>query len=118
MQPRAGIDGLSIGYIARDFINRIKADDPKRRLKRIDIIEVSPVVWPSNGQARISGVKSLDDLTERDFEGILCNAGYSKKAAKTIISSGFRALQKDTGSYDLTKLKDVIDSGIQLLTRH
>lgn len=120
MQPRAGIDGLSIGYVAREFVNGVKSGDPKRRLKRIDLVEVSPVTWPANGKARVSSIKSLDDLTERDFEALLCNGGYSKKAAKTIISSGFRALQlqKDNDPYDLTELKAAIDSGINLLTRH
>jgi HK97 family phage prohead protease len=115
MQPRPGIDGLSIGYIAQDFVNRVKTTDPKRRLKRIDLVEISPVTFPANGRARISAIKSIEELDERDFETLLCNGGYTKKAAKTIISSGFRALQKEDGSYDLAELKGVIAAGIEQL---
>lgn len=115
MQPRPGIDGLSIGYIAKDYISRTRPEDPKRRLKRIDLVEISPVTFPANGRARISAIKSIEELSERDFEILLCNAGYTKKAAKTIISSGFRALQKDDGTYDLAELKGVIAAGIEQL---
>ncbi|MFZ2171389.1 MAG: HK97 family phage prohead protease [Methylococcaceae bacterium] len=115
MQPRPAIDGLSIGYIAREFVNRTKPGDPNRRLKRIDLIEISPVTWPANDKARLTGIKTLDETNERDFENLLCNLGYTKKAAKTIISSGFKALQKADGSYDLEELKGAIAAGIRQL---
>jgi uncharacterized protein len=118
MQPRPAIDGLSIGYIAREFANRIKPGDPTRRLKRIDLVEISPVTFPANDKARVHGVKSIEEINERDFENVLCGLGFGKKAAKTIVSSGFKALQKDDGSYDLAELKGVIDAGINQLTRH
>jgi len=44
-----------------------------------------------------------------------CNLGYSKRQAKTIISSGFRALSKDTDSYDFEGLQTVIQSAIKQL---
>ena len=52
MTPRPAIDGLSIGYIAKDWEARSKPDDPRRRLKRIDLVEISPVTVPANGKAR------------------------------------------------------------------
>lgn len=115
MQPRPAIDGLSIGYIAREFSNRSKPEDPRRRLKRLDLGEISVVSFPGNDKARVASIKCVNELNERDFENILCNAGYTKRAAKTIISSGFRALQKDDASYDLAELKGAIAAGIEQL---
>ncbi|MDD5268411.1 MAG: HK97 family phage prohead protease [Methylococcales bacterium] len=115
MQPRPAIDGLSIGYIAREFINRTKPGDPNRRLKRIDLVEISPVVFPANDKARVQGVKSIDEVNEREFENFLCNFGYTRKAAKTIVAHGLKALQKDDGTYDLAELKGAIDTGIRQL---
>ncbi len=117
MQPRPAIDGLSIGYIAREFSHRVKPGDPNRRLKRIDLIEISPVTFPANPKAIITGVKaSIDEVSEREFENFLFNVGgYTRKAAKTIVAHGLKALQKDDSSCDLAELKRVIDSGIRQL---
>jgi len=115
MQPRPALSGLSIGYITKEFIPKSKADDPKRRLTRIDLVEISPVTFAANNLARVGAIKSLDDVSERDFETALCNIGYSKRQAKTIISSGFRALSKESDSYDFAGLQAVIQSAIKQL---
>ena len=52
MKPRPAIDGLSIGYIAKEAEPRSKPEDPRRRLKRIDLVEISPVTFPMNRMAR------------------------------------------------------------------
>lgn len=73
MAPRPGIDGLSIGYIAKESIPRSQPEDPKRRLKRIDLIEISPVTRPANGKARVTGIKSIEDLaTLSEIEEAIC----------------------------------------------
>lgn len=75
MTPRAAIDGLSIGYIAKEWEPASKPSEPKRRLKRIDLVEISPVTFPANGKARVGGVKSIEDLaTVREIEEFLCDA--------------------------------------------
>ncbi len=88
MAPRPAIDGLSIGYIAKESIPRSQPEDPKRRLKRIDLIEISPVTRPANGKARVTGIKSIEDLaTLSEIEGYLREAGgFSRTEAKTLIA--------------------------------
>jgi Escherichia/Staphylococcus phage prohead protease len=87
------LDGLSIGF-------RLKAGDYEesdefggdRVIKRVDwLAEVSPVVFPADGKARIDlgSVKSeLEHLkTVRDFEYFLRDAGgFSKGLAGAIVS--------------------------------
>ena len=88
MKPRPAIDGLSIGYIAKEVIPRTKSGDPRRTLKRIELIETSPVTFPANGLARVSDVKSIEQLdTITDIERHLRNAcGMSKSEAVTLVS--------------------------------
>jgi HK97 family phage prohead protease len=88
MQPRPAIDGLSIGYIAKEVEPRTSPDQPRRRIKRIDLVEISPVTRPMNGKARVSSVKSIEELTALDdVERYLRDAGgFSRTEAKALIS--------------------------------
>lgn len=91
MEPRPAISGLSVGYVATDYVMGQKAGEPRRTLNKVDLFEVSFVTTPANDKARIDGVKS--GLTEREFENWLVrDAGFSAREAKTIISSGFKSL--------------------------
>ena len=86
MGPRPAIDGLSIGYIPKEFEPRSKPEEPKRKIKRIDLVEISVVSFPANRAARIDGVKSIADIaTIRDVEEFLIDGGMSKKAACALI---------------------------------
>lgn len=91
MQPRPAITGLSIGYIAKDWSPRSKPEDPRRTLKKIDLIETSLVTFPANPKARISSVKSA--VTEREIEAVLREAGLSRAEAKALIAGGFKSLR-------------------------
>ena len=109
MSPRPAIDGMSIGYIAKEWEPRTKPEDPKRRLKRIDLVEVSLVTRPANGKARVSSVKS--DMTERDFERLLTrDAGLSRSEAQVVINQGFKSLiaMRDAGSSELAELFEAV----------
>lgn len=91
MDPRPAINGLSIGYIAKEFAQRSKPEEPRRTLKKVDLMEVSLVTFPANGKARISAVKSMD--TERDIERwLMQDAGLSRREARVVINSGFKSL--------------------------
>ena len=109
MSPRPAIDGMSIGYIAKEWEPRSKPEDPKRKLKRIDLIEVSMVTRPANGKARVESVKS--DWTERDFERLLTrDAGLSRSEALVVINQGFKSLiaMRDAGSAELAELYEAV----------
>jgi HK97 family phage prohead protease len=89
------LDGLSIGYIAQSVDYGKKPTDPVRTLKAVDLVEVSIVTFPANGDARIDAVKSAAGVTEREFERILRDAGFSRDEAKSVIADGYRALKRD-----------------------
>ena len=79
------ISGLSIGYRPVEFEMRAKPDDPRRRLKSVDLVEVSIVGRPANGKARVGQVKSAEEIiTIRELEDALRDAGYSKSDALAI----------------------------------
>lgn len=87
MAPRPAIDGLSIGYIPKEIVPRSKPEEPRRRLKRIDLVEISPVTFPANGKARVASVKSIEEIeTLRQAEEFLCAKGCSKSEALALIS--------------------------------
>lgn len=117
MTPRPAISGLSIGYYAREFEYGGKNDAFDRLLKKIDLVEISVVTFPANGKARIGSVKSVVDMTEREFERILRDVGFSQREAKTVISRGFKAIKADgdAGSDELNELRLLIDRNINTL---
>jgi HK97 family phage prohead protease len=119
MSPRPAIDGMSIGYIAKEWEPRSKPEDPKRRLKRIDLIEVSLVTRPANTKARVSAVKG-DEMTERDFERLLTrDAGLSRSEALVVINQGFKSLiaMRDAGSSELAELAQALKAREQHIPR-
>lgn len=117
MQPRPAITGLSIGYITREAKNRSNPSEPKRLLKRIDLVEISPVTFPSNNLSRISGVKSAKDMTEREFEHLLRDvAGLTLREAKTVISYGFKKvlIERDADSTELIHMAALIERNTKI----
>ena len=116
MSPRPAIDGLSIGYIAKESIPRSQPEDPKRRLKRIDLVEVSLVTRPANGKARITGVKALEEIvTLADAERYLRDAcGLSKSAAVALVSRIKGARRSE--SAELDELAEMLRRNTQVLT--
>lgn len=118
MSPRPAIDGMSIGYIAKEWEPRSKPEDPKRKIKRIDLIEVSIVTRPANGKARVESVKN--DWTERDFERLLTrDAGLSRSDALVVINQGFKSLiaMRDAGSSELAELAQALKAREQHIPR-
>lgn len=95
MTPRPAINGLSIGYIPKEWEMRSKPEDPRRKLKRIDLVEISPVTFPANGRARVDSVKSA--LTIRDAERALREVGFSLRDAKAILAEGYKAMPQRDG---------------------
>lgn len=109
MKPRPAINGLSIGYIAKKYTMRSKAEEPRRRLHEVELMEVSLVTFPANGKARVTSVKSAD-FTERDFEQLMQDAGLSRSEARVVINHGFKSLiaMRDAGSSELATLANAL----------
>jgi HK97 family phage prohead protease len=64
MTPRPALDGLSIGYRAKEFDLHKAGSGPngaRRTLKSVDLVEVSLVTFPADSRARITGVKSYSE---------------------------------------------------------
>ena len=116
MQPRPALDGLSIGYVAKEAEPRSKSEDPRRLLKRIDVIEVSPVTFPANRKARVQSVKSAEDFSSiSDIEDYLRDVGgFSIRESKTIISGikshSLRDASGEPGPRDAGELKSVMEA--------
>jgi HK97 family phage prohead protease len=101
MEPRPAINGLSIGYRAKEWSVRTKPDEPRRTLKSVELMEVSIVTMPANPKARITGVKSFPTI--REFEDFLRDAGgFSRAQAKHIAGKGFTSIEamRDAGDDD------------------
>ncbi|CAH1658670.1 Phage prohead protease, HK97 family [Hyphomicrobiales bacterium] len=68
MKPRPAIDGLSIGFIPKEWAMRARPEEPRRTLKSVELLEISLVTFPSNPKARVHSVKSLDGHVCRAIE--------------------------------------------------
>ncbi len=74
MTPRPALNGLSIGFRAKDF-ELHKSGPIKRTLKAVDLVEVSICTFPADKLARIASVKSwLEDETPVVDEAALAKA--------------------------------------------
>ena len=86
------LKAVSIGY-------RIESkgyDDAGRRLlKQVDLMEISVVTYPANPEATIDRVKSIKDMTVKEFEDCLRDAGLSRREARAVIADGYKGLVCD-----------------------
>jgi HK97 family phage prohead protease len=87
------VDGLSIGF--RIAEGGAEFDDKRRirRLKEIELLEVSVVALPANERARTTAVKSISPemvTTKRELENALRDAGFSNSFA-AYVAAGWQA---------------------------
>lgn len=96
------LDGLSIGYRAKEFVLGTKPTEPYRTIKKLDLMEVSVVLFGMNDKALVEQVKSadIDGLeTLSDVEKLLREAGgFSRKNATAIVSRMARIAQREAGA--------------------
>jgi phage head maturation protease len=57
---------------------RSNADEPRRTLEEVRLMEVSLVTFPANDKARVLGVKN--EITIRTAERALREAGFSQRS--------------------------------------
>jgi HK97 family phage prohead protease len=114
MTPRPAINGLSIGYVAKEWSVRSRPEEPRRTLKKVDLMEVSIVTMPANPKARVTQVKSG---SIRQFEAFLRDAGgFSAAQAKAIASSGFKSIEAMRDAGDGQELEGSIERLLGTLT--
>ena len=83
------INGLSIGFMSKEWA--YDRETEVRTLTAIDLWEVSLVTFPANEKARVTNVKSADELaTPKDAEKALRDAGFSKSDATAFVSRVMR----------------------------
>ena len=88
------LDGLSIGYRVLEA-GSDRSSEAIRRLKKVDLREISVVLFPMNEEATISSVKANVLPTEREFQRWLQrDAQLSRSEAAHVIKHGFLSLLK------------------------
>lgn len=100
------ISGLSIGFMTKQSQYDEKTEI--RTLTEVDIWEVSLVTFPANTKARVTHVKSVDDLqTLKDAERILRDSGFSKQDALAFVSR-VKTLSSRSDSDEMGELKTAL----------
>lgn len=93
------LNGLSIGFVSKQWAYDRESDI--RTLTEVDLWEVSLVTFPANSKARITNVKSADELAApKDAERILRDAGFSKQDATAFVSRVMRMGEQRSESAD------------------
>lgn len=86
LMKMGALTGLSIGYRVRDdSYDRVSG---VRTIKKLDLVEVSPVTFPMNDASRVSSAKRIETLESlSDIERHLRDAcGLSKSEATALVS--------------------------------
>ena len=95
------LNGLSIGFMSKQWAYDRETD--VRTLTEIDLWEVSLVTFPANGKARVTNVKSAEDIAApKDAERILRDAGFSKADATAFVSRVMRLAEERSDSAQST----------------
>lgn len=109
------VNGLSIGFRVPE--NGFTVDEKRntRRLKEIELLEVSVVALPANDKARTQHVKEYSPemvRTKRDLENALRDAGFSKSLAAYIVAGWQPPVLRDAGAESLKELLNSIRSNV------
>jgi HK97 family phage prohead protease len=95
-----GPKGLSIGYSVKDSELEEFQGGTVRRLKEVELFEVSVVGYAMNPKADVTAVKSMTDadgrlLSKREVEKILRESGLSKRQSQAFIAKGYEGIERD-----------------------
>jgi HK97 family phage prohead protease len=97
------LNGLSIGFMTKQSQYDEKTEI--RTLTELEIWETSIVTFPANTKARVTQVKSTDEInTLKDAERVLRDSGFSKQDAITFVSR-VKTLSSRSDSDDVGELK-------------
>jgi HK97 family phage prohead protease len=93
---RGAVRGLSIGF--RTLEDEVDRKTGVRKLKKVELWEISLVTIPMLKEAQVFGVKSdMLNFNPREIEGGLRDAGLSRKDAATAMSYFRKTLLRDAG---------------------
>lgn len=122
MLKAGALQGLSIGY--REI--KVEPDGNNRRLRELDLAEISIVSFPANRRARVESVKSErmeefarrlrdgDPLPVKEFEDILREAGVPKAMAVQIASVGYaKAIRSESEGKASTETLSALKEALQ-----
>lgn len=118
MQMKA-ISGLSIGFMTRE--DSFDQKTGIRSIKKADLWECSVVTFPMNDQARISAVKTIEEIGDLNgAESYLREVGgVSRSEAKAIVSRLFAIARREVGqseaSADLKAITTLLEKRKALL---
>ena len=106
-----GPKGLSIGYRVVESDMEEFDGGSVRRIKEVELFEVSVVGYAMNEQAFVTAVKSMTDdegriLSKREVEEVLRDAGLSRKKAKAFIAGGYDSICPDDKKDNETNQSD------------
>lgn len=108
------LNGLSIGFMTKQ--SEYDEKSQIRKLTEVEIWETSIVTFPANTSARVTHVKSADDLaTPKDAERILRDSGFSKADATTFVSCVMRMGEQRSDSADSTTETKAAEKLLRLL---
>ncbi len=83
------INGLSVGFVTKSY--KYDQETDVRTITEADLWEVSLVTFPANHKARVTSIKSSNEIqAPKDAERILRDAGFSKSDATALVSRVMR----------------------------
>jgi phage head maturation protease len=110
------VKGLSIGYRVAPGGAEMANNGRVRRIKAVDLLEVSVVTFPMNTRAQVQRVKGAE-MTIREFEAFLRDEGrFSAAAAKAIAARGYKCSQPRDEGDGVKALADAMRRNLSILT--
>lgn len=111
------LSGMSIGFETKEAT--IDQKSGVRTITKGDLWEVSLVTFPMNDMARVSQVKSIDELFSeikdwRDFEFYLRESGISRAAAMACVAKSKALSLRESDGEELKQLAAAFKSRITL----
>lgn len=116
LMKMGALDGLSIGYRADPKYIDYDEKGKTRRLKSVDLMEISAVTFPMNPRARVQAVKGTE-RSVREWEQFLRDEGnLSRTEAKAAASAVTKALeQRDAVKEETPKVLEALASLTNIL---
>lgn len=110
---KGAMNGLSIGYRTRDY--EYDRNTGARRLKKVDLWELSLVTMPMLEEAQISGIKNdQSNFNPREVEASLREAGLSRADAVKATAVLRDWFQRDAGTKEAAPRDEVRDALMEL----